>query len=95
MRVCNYNSSNQQPTPLPRDSKEYAQVLYQLELGGKPWCKSNTCTSMGYFQTNIVENFEREVRKTPGVVPLDTWIDVDGLDYNSEKMFSNVDLLFQ
>ena len=83
----NNNTNGQQPIPLPRDSKEYAQVLYQLELGlANHSVKVTHVQVWDISQPNIVEKFERETQRTPGVVPLDTWVDVDGLDSsNSEE----------
>ena len=86
-RMNTANSASQQPRPLPRDSAEYAKVLYQLELAlANHSVKVTHVQVWDISQPSIVENFERERRRTPGSVPLDTWIDVDGLDSsNSEE----------
>ena len=76
---------NGQPRSLEKSGKEYARILYLLETAlASHHVKVTHVQVWDVSQPTIVEQFEREVRRCPGVVPLDAWVDVDSLNANIE-----------
>jgi len=77
---------NGQPRSLEKSGKEYARILYLLETAlASHHVKVTHVQVWDVSQPTIVEQFEREVRRCPGVVPLDAWVDVDSLNANNSK----------
>jgi hypothetical protein len=80
-------AGNVQPRLLQKSGREYARILYMLEtaLSGHH-VKVTHVQVWDISQPHVVEQFEREVKLRPGVVPLDSWVDVDSLNAsNSEE----------
>jgi hypothetical protein len=77
---------NGQPRSLEKSGKEYARILYLLETAlASHHVKVTHVQVWDVSQPTIVEQFEREVRRCPGVVPLDAWVDVDSLNANNSE----------
>ena len=87
-QLVNVNDSG--ATPVNRRSDQFQEVHYKLEM-----VLAHADVKVTHLQVwdvrspNLVARFDQHLRRCPGQPPVDSWIDVDGLDaHNSEEQIS-------
>ena len=78
-------------TPVNRRSDQFQEVHYKLEMAlAHADVKVTHLQVWDVRNPTLVARFDQHLRRCPGQPPLDSWIDVDGLDaHNSEEHISN------
>jgi hypothetical protein len=77
-------------TPVNRRSDQFQEIHYKLEMAlAHADVKVTHLQVWDVRNPSLVARFDQNLRRCPGQPPVDSWIDVDGLDaHNSEEQIS-------